>query len=472
VVSRPLTIPFATQSNPAEFREQGNERMINAYATRKGTGKDAEIIIRMSPGQTSFSTSASVINCRGAIKAGDYVYAVFEGGVDRIDSAGTRVSIGAITGTGRVYMALNAAGQIGVVSQLGRYYVIENDNITQVNTSDIGEFNSICWIAGYFILTLRDGRFFNTGINDAYTINGLDFATAEGSPDGLLGGFAHKNELWLFGEQTIDVWALLSSPPASGSPFARQGSWIPKGTLSFASVVEADNTLFWLGNDRITYKNENYNARRISHEGMERAVKNAASASTIEGFTYTIDGHIFYGVSDTNFTWVYDAKERLWHERKSQNNERWKANSFIDAFGKTLVGTIDDGNLYELDMDSRLEGSEEIIWDITSVDNGAIPYRATVSEVEIDFVTGRASLSGTTPQTAPVVSLSYSDDGGQFFTSPRILSLGAHGDYKRRCRAHRLGTTGAKFGRRWRLTGSDPHIMAMSKFKAWLEATG
>lgn len=471
MVFRPVNIPFAVQSNPAEFREQGNERMINAYAVRQGSGKDAEIIVRMSPGQPSFSQSVAVIGCRGAIKSGDYVYAVFEGGVDRIDSAGTRLNIGAISGTGKVYMALNTAGQIGVVSQLGRYYVIENDNITQVNTSDLGEFNSICWIAGYFILTLSDGRFFNTAINDAYSINGLDFATAEGSPDGLLGGFAHKNELWLFGKETIEVWALLSSPPASGSPFARQGSWISKGTLSFASVVECDNTLKWVGNDRIVYRNENYNARRISHEGVERSIKAAASPSTIVGGTYTEDGHIFYVISDTNFTWVYDAKERWRHERKSQGSNRWKVNVFIEAFSKTLVGTIDDGNLYYLDMEQRLEGSTEIVWDITSVDNGAAPYRAAVSEIEFNFVTGRASLSGTVPQTAPVVELSYSDDGGATWSTPRVISLGATGEYKKRCRVHRLGTTGAKFGRRWRLTGSDPHIFSMTRCTAWLEAS-
>lgn len=468
MAARPITIPFAVQSNPQEFREQGNERMINAYAVRKS--KD-EVIVRMSPGETAFSTSADVINCRGSIEVGDYVYAVFEGGVDRIDSAGTRLSIGSITGTGKVYMAVNTAGQIGVVSQLGRYYVIENDTVNQVNTADIGAFNSICWIAGYFILTLRDGRFFNTALNDAYSINGLDFATAEGSPDGLLGGFAHKNELWLFGDKTIEVWALLSSPPASGSPFARQGSWIPKGTLSFASVNENDNTLKWVGNDRIVYKNENYNARRISHEGVERAIAAASSPETIEGFTYTIDGHIYYGISDASFTWINDAKEGWWHERKSKGADRWKANIFIDAFSKTLVGTIDDGNLYYLDMTSRLEGTSEIVWDIMSVDNGAVPYRAMVSEVEIDFVTGRASLSGTVPQTAPVATLSYTDDGGATFSNPRLLTLGTSGEYKHRCRAHRLGTTGAKFGRRWRLTGSDPHIFAMTKFKAWLEAT-
>lgn len=468
MVAKPITIPFAVQSNPQEFLEQGNERLINCYAVRKSK---EETIVRMSPGLTVFSSSSTVIACRGSIEVGDYIYEVFDGGVDRIDSAGTRLSIGSITGTGKVYMAVNTAGQIGVVSQLGRYYVIENDTINPVNTSDIGEFNSICWIAGYFILTLRDGRFFNTALNDAYSINGLDFATAEGSPDGLLGGFAHKNELWLFGEKTIEVWALLSSPPATGSPFARQGSWIPVGTLSFASVIEGDNTLKWVGNDRIVYRNENYNARRISHEGVERDIKAASSPSTIQGFTYTIDGHIFYGISDANFTWIQDAKERLWHERKTKGSSRWKANNFINAFSKILVGTTDDGNIYELDMDARLEGTKEIVWEMNSIDNGAVPYRAEIPEVEIDFITGRASLSGTVPQTDPVATLTYTDDGGQTFSNPRILALGKTGEYKRRCRATRLGTTGAKFGRRWRLTGSDPHIHAMSKFKAMVEAT-
>lgn len=465
-MAKPIEVFFARQSRPEEFREQGDERLINAYAEVMGEGRDAKMRVRMSPGLTAFSSDADDIACRGAILSGDYAYVVFETGVYKIDSAGARTHIGAISGTGPVTMALNANGEIGVVNSLGRYYLIKDDAISQIPTSDIGLFNSICWIGGYNVLTLPDGRFFNTGLNDGASINGLDFATAEGTPDGLLGGTALGSELWLFGTKTVEVWAVTGASP--GSPFTRQSSsWINKGCLSFASVVQADNTLFWVGDDRIVYRNTNYTPMRISHEGIERAIaaaiESGVAATSIRGGTYTIDGHAFYVISCSAFTWTYDIKERRWHERVSRNLNRWKADVFLNAFGKWLVGTVDDGNLYEIDMDSTLEGSDLMVTTMRSLPMGAYPDRAKILSAEINFVTGRAAITGTVPQTNPFTELRYSDDGGANWSMPRQLELGEQGEYAKRCRARLLGRTGAKHGRVWELTCSDPHIRTLTK---------
>jgi hypothetical protein len=462
MAARNVEVFFARQSRPEEYREQGDERLINAYVETMGEGRDAKMRVRMSPGLTAFSTDADDIACRGAILSGDYGYTVFETGVYKIDSAGTRTLIGHISGTGPVTMALNTAGEIGIVTRLGRYYLIVDDVIQQIPTADIGAFNSISWLGGYFILTLLDGRFFNTGLNDGTSINGLDFATAEGSPDGLLGGFAHGSEEWFFGLKTIEVWAVTGASP--GSPLTRQSSsWINKGCLSFASVVQADNTLFWVGDDRIVYRNNNYTPQRISHEGVERAITAAADPSSIRGGTYTIDGHAFYVISCPEFTWTFDIKERRWHERKSAALNRWKADVFLNAFGKWLVGTVDDGNLYEIDMDSKLEGSQLIVTTARSLPMGAYPDQAVINSAEIDFVTGRALISGTVPQTDPFVELRYSDDGGANWSMPRQMPLGEQGEYIKRCVARRLGKTGKKWGRIWEWTCSDPHIRSMRK---------
>jgi hypothetical protein len=464
MVAKPVEVFFARQSRPEEYREQGDERLINAYAEMMGEGRDAKMRVRMSPGLTNFATAVNDIACRGAILSGDNVYAVFETGVYKINSAGTRTSIGSISGTGPVTMALNSNGQIGIVNRTGRYYLIVSDVIQQINTVDIGAFNSICWIGGYFVLTLPNGRFFSTGLNDGTVISGLDYATAEGSPDGLLGGTALGSELWLFGTETIEVWAPQSNPPATGSPFTRQSSsWINKGCLSFASIVLADNTLFWVGNDRIVYRNANYTPLRISHEGVERAIKAAADPSSIRGGTYTIDGHAFYVISCPEFTWVFDIKEQRWHERKSKNLNRWKADVFINAFGKWLVGTVDDGNLYEIDMGTTLEGSDLMVTTIRSVFMGSYPSRAIIYAIEFTLISGRASLTGTVPQTAPMWELRYSDDGGANWSMSRQLQLGGQGEYAIRCVATRLGRTGRKWGRIWELTGSDPHPRSLTR---------
>lgn len=462
MAGKPVEVFFARQSRPEEYREQGDERLINAHVETMGEGRNAKMRVRMSPGLTAFATATSDIACRGALLVDDDLYVIFETGAYKIDSSGARTSIGHISGTGPVYMALNANDQIGIVTKLGRYHVIEDDNIQPQSTADIGDFNSICWVGGYFVLTLSDGRFFNTGLNDAKSINGLDFATAEGSPDGLLGGTALGSELWLFGTDTIEVWAVTGASP--GSPFARQSSsWINKGCLSFASVVQADNTLFWIGNDRLVYRNANYTPQRISHEGVERDIARVSDPSTIRGGTYTIDGHAFYVLSCSLWTWTYDIKERRWHERKSRNLNRWKADVFVNAFGKWLVGTVDDGNLYEINTAARLEGSDLMVTTARSLPMGDEPDRAVIYEATIDFVTGRAPISGTVSQTNPFVELRWSDDGGATWSMPRQLPLGTQGQYVKRCVARKLGRTGRKWGRIWEWTCSDPHIRSMKR---------
>jgi hypothetical protein len=470
MAGKPVEVFFARQSRPEEYREQGDERLINAYAETMGEGRNAKMRVRMSPGLTAFASDANDIACRGAILSGDYVYAVFETGVYKIDSTGARTSIGAISGTGPVYMALNANAQIGVVTRLGRYYVIEDDEIQPQSTADIGLFNSICWVSGCFVLTLANGTFYTTGLNDAKSITGTDTATAEGSPDGLVGGFAHGSELWLFGTETTEVWAFNGAPPP-GAPFARQGgSWINKGCLSFASVVQADNTVFWVGNDRLVYRNANYTPQRISHEGVERDIARVSDPSTIRGGTYTIDGHAFYVLSCSLWTWVYDIKERRWHERRSRNLNRWKAEVFINAFGMWLVGTVDDGTLYEIDMSTTLEGSDLMVTTARSLPMGDEPDRAVIFEATLDFVTGRAAITGTAPQTDPYVELRYSDDGGATWSMPRQLPLGTQGQYRARCVARRLGRTGRKWGRIWEWTCSDPHVRSMERMLLQIEA--
>ncbi|WP_208346816.1 hypothetical protein, partial [Aetokthonos hydrillicola] len=219
MVGKPVEVFFARPSRPEEFREQGDERLINAYAEVLGEGRDAKLRIRMSPGLTAFSTDLDDIVCRGGLLSGDNLYPVFETGVYKIPSTGVRTRIGAISGTGPVTMALNSNGEIGVVTRLGRYYLIKDDTIDQINTVDIGAFNSICWIGGYFVLTLEDGRFFNTGLNDGASINGVDYATAEGSPDGLLGGFAHGPAPWVVGFESTEGWVVLAVPPRTWPHF-------------------------------------------------------------------------------------------------------------------------------------------------------------------------------------------------------------------------------------------------------------
>ena len=455
-----------TGSNPQEFREQGDERLINCYAEQIDKKR---FRVRMIPGLTSFSAGASDVNGRGAIEVGGTLYAVFESGFYSVASDGTRTLIGYITAAGPVFMAANARGEIGILTDTSRYFVyntttgtLRNITINDLTSDASATAVGLVWLSGYFFIAFSNGQVFNTGLDDAESINGLDFFTAEGNPDGNVGIATLGLELWVFGTQSTEVWGLDPSPPATGSPMVRLGgAVINRGAISGRAIVPLDNTLFWIGEDDIVYRNTNYNPQRVSNFGVERAIRGAANRETIRGTTYSQDGHVFYVITDDNFTWVYDANTQRWHERKSINLDRSDVTIYIRAFAKVLAMRRGDGVIYEVSADVRTEGSDEIVSLLRFPD---LPQDIPVDLVEVDFVTGRAPISGASNATAPVTTLRWSDDGGATWKGNRQLSLGAIGEYQKRVRTTRLGTTGQKWGRRFELQTSDPHIVSVSRF--------
>lgn len=463
-------VPLPKQSNPQVERELGSERLVNGFAEVTG---ESTYTVRSVPGWTEFCGIEDDSNCRGWIMAGDYLFAVFDSGTYKIDSAGSSTKIGYISGTGRVFMAVNAADpqQIGVVTAEGRYYIIESDSIEPIDVSDIGLPNSIAWIAGYFVLGFPDGSFINTGINDGRSINGVDIAKAEGSPDGLVRLVTHALELWLFGTETIEVWALSADPPASGSPFYRVGGAVlPVGCGAAHSVAMADNSLFWVGDDGIVYRSVNYAPKRVSTHAVERAIRKDADRASIIGNVKVMDGHTFYELSGISFTWVLNLATGLWAEEQSYRSERSNADLFITAWGKTLVATKVDGNIYELDFDSFSQNGQPLTFMMQTVPVGK-EKQALINGLEIDMVTGRAAASGSTPETNPVLEVSWSDDGGARWTSPRQLSVGGIGQYVTRVRTLRCGRTGLKWGRVFRFVMTDPVVRAVSLFRVDAEHT-
>lgn len=461
-------IIFATKSNPQEYREQGAESLVNAFYETMDNGK---FRIRMTPGLTVWAAGPDDANARGALVVDGTMYVVFETGTYSVDSTGTRTLIGYVSGTGPVQMERNSAAvtQIGILTDTGRYYVIEGGAMSIVDLRDLPTFISLTRLGPYFVFGCADGRFFNSGLNDARAINGLDFATAEAEPDGLKRVIRHRGELWLGGETTTEVWGLSSSPPATGSPFIKNGAVGDKGTKAGNSFARADNTLFWVGDDRIVYRNDNYSPIRISNYAVERDIETAANPELIIGTVRVKNGHTFYQISADEWTWVFDIAEDKWHTARSKNSSRSRVVFYIEFLGRTLAMTRDDGNIYEVDMDAHDENGEELITECISVPMGEPGERYVVNSIELDFVTGRAAISGTTPQTDPVVELSYSDNGGASFSNPRQLSLGKIGEYNHRVKTHRLGMTSNKWGRVWKLNISDPHVRSFSRMIADVE---
>ena len=208
-----------------------------------------------------------------------------------------------------------------------------------------------------------------TSLLDGLSVDPLDFASAEGSPDGVVGIIADHRELWVFGTDSVEVWY---DAGLSDFPLQRiQGAFNEIGCVAPYSVAKLDNGIFWLGGDArgqgIVYRANGYTGVRVSTHAVEWQIQQYGDISDAIAFTYQQDGHAFYVLvfPDQNTTWVYDASTQAWHERAGLDNgtfTRHRGNCQAFFNNLTVIGDFETGAIYSLDLDTYADNELPQKW--------------------------------------------------------------------------------------------------------------
>jgi hypothetical protein len=449
-----MRIPIASKSAPSRSRALSAERAVNMAAEIQQEGAKSPVALFSSPGLTSFaSVGDGPIRCLHVMDG--VLYVASGGEVYKVTSAGVATLIGAIPADpGAVYMVDNGTQIFLTVSP--NAYIVTSTTLTPIADPDFPGAASCAYMDGYGIFNDPDtGRFYVTGLLDFSTVDALDFATAESSPDDILRVFVDHRELWLFGKDSIEIWV---NTGAADFPFERQtGTILERGTASGASVAKMDSSVFWLGDDGIVYRAQGYQPSRISTHPLEQAIAGYSTISDAEAFTYTLDGHAYYVLTfpTAAATWVYDASTQQWHERDSRSSDislgRWRVQSHISCYGKHLVGDGLNGTVWEMSPFVYAEGDEDLVRMIQFPPLYAEGRRAFMSSLEVDMEVGAGLSSGQ--GSDPQIMLQWSDDGGNTWSNEHWRDIGGIGNYRTRVSWERLGS----FRQRTiRLSVSDP----------------
>lgn len=308
----------------------------------------------------------------------------------------------------------------------------------------------VTWLDGYFIHTVPNtGRIAWSGLN-ALTYDALDTATAEGRPDYLASVISANGVLWLHGNQTTEVFWDTGD---AANTFARS-HFIETGTISAGTCVRANGGVAWVASDErgrgtvLSAPQGSLQPVRISTHAVEHALAGYERLSEAFAFAYQQNGHEFYqlsvppsGADDMGGTWVYDFATGLWHERSYLNpsggEEPHRAWVGAVAFGEVVVGDREDGRLYTYDLAYHLDDGDPIrrLRQAAHVSQGEKQIRFNSFELQAAPGVGLASGQGS----APIVSLSWSDDGGNTYGNLHQASMGAAGEFRNRIRWTRLG---------------------------------
>lgn len=451
-------IPFGRTLYVARSEYAYGERLLNWYPEQSPDGK---VSLMPTPGMKLWA-SVGTGPCRGLLRMGEELYAVIGSKAYVITRGKNVTELASIGGVGLVHMTAN--GTHVAIASTTETTVLNRTHLSTIAPSPNGPFNGATHQDLYGIFTKADSnQLWLTTVNDMTTMNALDFSTKSADFDHVMGCLSDHRELFVFGKRSTEVWYNSGNPNFA---FSRvPNGFIERGIKSSHSPAKSRNAPFVLGDDSKVYAISGYTPQKMSTPGIQNLLDASVGLTSAEGFVYSQAGHEFYVLNTSGGTYVYDIDTQAWHERRSSGHNRWLAQGHADVFDKQIVGSYaDDGNLYELDLDTYTDNGSHIKrqCDFPVIDGGG--NRMSMSQLFLDFEPGVGLTSGQ--GSDPQAMLDYTEDGGKTYQNEVWTGIGKIGEYDNRAMWTRLGS----FRRRsYRLTVTDPVKAVLTGAYARLE---
>lgn len=469
-------LALASSSNRTRYGKEGAARLVNCYVEQIGEeGKFPWVIYADDPVKNFGTLSDGGGDLRALLPVGSSLYGVAGRNVYVVDGSGTGTLLGTIATDGLVTMAANRKQpnpQIGIVCG-GLYYVIENNALTLVSDPDLPPPLALFERDGVFVFPIRNGRFYHSGINNATSIDGLDFATAESRSDPNVMGATRGTDNIIFGTQSMEFWV---NTGGADNLFERQQS-MNIGCYSAGSVCEITavisgttvDSIAWAATDEqgaylgIMLLN-GYAGMKISTHSVDRDIQGDPNPAAIRSYSWSDKGHVFYEISGTGYTHVYDTVNGSWHDGESYGLGRRRFSCYARFAGKHIFGGYDTPRLYVKDETGTGEAEFPMVCVVQTPPAHATPYRVQHHALQLDVMVD----DNITPwgSSNPVLLIDWSDDGAHTWSTQRAIDLGPQGKRNRRVVTRRLGTSRS---RTYRFSWNDHRIKGIGDAKLDVE---
>jgi hypothetical protein len=502
--------PILGSAYTARSVNAADNRMINLFPEIIPEGGKTPAFLNRAPG-LKLEVAVGTGPVRGMWTFNDYAYIVSGNTLYKMDTQYNITALGVVANDGPVSMTDDGT-YLGVACNGPTfYYNSVTDTFGQITDIDFPGALTISYLNGYFVfIEPNSQKVWTADLLNPTSIDPLNFASAEGSPDGLVSSITDHSEVWLFGTNSVEVWYNAGS---AGFPLQRiQGAFNEIGCAATFSVAKLDNGLFWLGSDArgrgIVYRANGYTGTRISTHAVEWQIQQYGNISDAIAYTYQQDGHAFYVLTfpTANATWVYDVATQAWHERASFTNGdfgRHRSNCQMTFNNRVMVGDYQNGNVYSFDLDVYADHNRTQKWlrSWRALTTGTNNLKRTAQHnLQLDAETG-VGLPGIaqvpnyiylTPLNIvgtfiingqvqivtsldsyvnPQVMLRWSDDGGHTWSNEHWRSMGPVGGYGTRVIWRRLGMTMKLRDRVYEISGTDPVKIAIVGAELQMSAT-
>lgn len=288
--------------------------------------------------------------------------------------------------------------------------------------------SQISFLDGYIIAIDSSNKFYWSDVNAGTSWNALSFATAAGSPDLISALKVFNREIYLFGQRSIEIWENDGT-----TPFARvPGGFIQSGCSAPYAVIEDENSLYWLDENRRLVRFAGKSVERLSTK-FDRELQGLTKVSDGIAQKIQIDGYVFFVFSFPfdNRTLVYNQTVDDWGEWGRWNltdakYERWMGScyTYAERWGLHLIGHRDTLQVSQFSKSYSSDGDYSIrLSRLTGhIDNG------TSQTKQCNEVRFRAKRGKGLSDRVPKLMLRYKIDN-RGWSNIKEFSLGNVGEY-------------------------------------------
>lgn len=445
-------VSLGLKSQPVRYKQGGSATIINGYAEQVGDEAKSPWHVYPSDGLQGYVVLPDADGgVRAALEVDGKLYCVAGTRVYSVTTAQNVTLIGSmnIPASGLVKMRRNrrASPDIAIVCG-GLMYNIRAGVLTQVSDADLLAPIDMDFVDGYFGIVTADNKWQIGAIDDATAWDALDFARADADPDDTAAISSMQSQFVIFGTETTEFYR-----NTGNADFAFERVTVADvGCLAAGSVQRLEQSINFVAQDRTVRMFVGYAAQRISTHSVERDIEALADPAAITSATWVRDGHTFYCITAPGeWTWVLDQLSGQWHKRQSYGAASWRVSAVTSFNGRLIAGDADEGKLYDMSPDHLDEAGDPLVMTIIAPPVHAFPFRMQHNAVFVDLERGAGTGQGAAQDVAPVLMLSWSDDGGETWSSERKIEIGEQGQRMTRVRTHRLGIA-KENGRTYRLS--------------------
>jgi PKD repeat protein len=388
---------------------------INLYLEKNSNSGKNQYSLIGTPGTRLYLTIPGR-NFRGMIStAKDRLFIIIDKTLWEITAKKEKINRGSINSiSGMVSFAENEFQMILVDGVDGFIFTFATNILVKINSIDYRRGSNVINKDGYFIQNMSGtNQFYYSAYQNGLIWDASDYYYAEGSADNILTIGKIHNEIWIFGQKSVEVWGATGNVD---DPFSRinQGSCDYIGISAKYSVASNPDAIFWLGagaqGHGIVWMANAYQPQRISTHAVEYSISQMKDITDAIGFCYQDEGHFFYYLNfpKGNRTFCYDITIGLWHERALFNvlsglngGHNLIAHAYFN--GKNLIGNFNNGNIFELNLNIYTDNDIPIKRIFTFPHLAKENKRITFNNLEIDMDKG----IGTFPQLTKTETIDF-----------------------------------------------------------------